>query len=142
MPSDTLTLPAPPVSRPRSADSRGRASFESGSAAGAPVPSWAPPLCLVHHPVGNRMTQVVKPVTMTLRNRHSGLNCGLAQMIRSEDTARQRRFTLGLEGGEHEIRIPPIGRPGPPRLKVPGKARVQRHVPVAALCLGRPVLAA
>ena len=89
------------------------------------------------------MPKIVKPETMSTRNGHPARQCRLAQMILDKHAGGERHSPFGLEGREHKIRIPPVGRPcapGPPGLKVTRQMEMQRDVTVRAFRLGRDVL--
>ena len=99
-------------------------------------------LPFVHQPVRQRMTEIVKAVTVSVGNRHPGLLRSRAQMVRDEDIGTERHFAAHLKGRKQKILIPPVRSAPAPALQMTRQAGMQRHESVAALRLGRAILAA
>src|SRR5260370_13321004 len=93
-------------------------------------------LRLVHQPVAERVTKVVKSEPLTIFDLHSSCFRSRPEIIRNKYGGGQRDATACLEGRKNKIGVLLVGRLAAPLLQMIRQDRVQGNVAVRCLCLG------
>src|SRR6516162_7774515 len=69
-------------------------------------------LCLVHQPVAQRVTKVMKPEPLTIMDLYTGRFSSRTEMVSDKYGRGERNATFSLEGRKDKIAILPVGESG------------------------------